>query len=59
MENESNYGKFDTSIIYDYKEYPDKRSGVCDNCGRTHFKSSAKDYTFLRKCTNCGMTKSI
>ncbi|UII57177.1 hypothetical protein LS684_06975 [Cytobacillus spongiae] len=51
--------KLDTSIIYDYQDYPDKESGRCDNCGSTHFNSSVKNYQFLRKCSNCGLTKSI
>lgn len=50
---------YDTSIIYDYKEYPDKSAGVCDNCGNKHFKSKAENYTFLRECRHCGMKKRI
>jgi hypothetical protein len=49
----------DTSIVYDYKEYPDKVSGRCDNCGTTLFESSVKNFIFLRKCRKCGMMKSI
>jgi hypothetical protein len=49
----------DTSIVYDYKEFPDEISGRCDNCGNTLFESSVKNFTFLRKCRNCEMTKSI
>ncbi|WP_050615205.1 hypothetical protein [Bacillus testis] len=54
-----NYNGYDTTIIYDYKEYPDKVSGRCDNCGEATFKSSVKDYVYLRECRNCGMKKSI
>lgn len=50
---------YDTTIIYDYKEYPDIKSGRCDNCGHAHFKSSVKDLIFIRECRNCGMKKSI
>lgn len=49
----------DTSIIYDYKEYPDVEAGKCDNCGQAKFKSSVKDFIFIRECRNCGMKKSI
>ncbi|MFD2208549.1 hypothetical protein ACFSMW_02395 [Virgibacillus halophilus] len=59
QKDESRYGTFDTSIIYDYNEYPDIRSGACDNCGNTHFKSSVKDFVFIRECLKCGMKKSI
>lgn len=51
--------EYDTSIIYDYAEYPDLVSGRCDNCGHAHFKSSVKDYVYLRVCRKCGMKKSI
>jgi len=50
---------YDTTIVYDYTEFPDERGGVCDNCGHKHFTSSVKDYKFLRECRNCGMKKSI
>lgn len=50
---------YDTSIIYDFKEYPDKVSGRCDNCGSTSFKSSVLHGVFLRECKDCGMKKSI
>ena len=50
---------FDTSIIYDYKEYPDEFSGRCDNCGNTLFNSSVKNFIFIRECRKCGMKKSI
>lgn len=49
----------DTSIVYDYKQFPDETEGRCDNCGKAHFKSIVKDYKFIRECRNCGMTKSI
>jgi hypothetical protein len=51
--------KMDLSIIYDYKEFPDKQSGRCDNCNQSSFKSSVKNFIFLRECRNCGMKKSI
>jgi len=51
--------EYNTSIVYDYKEYPDKISGRCDNCGHSHFKSTVKDFIFVRECRNCGMKKSI
>lgn len=50
---------YDTTIIYDYKEYPDIKSGRCDNCGHAHFKSSVKNFILIRECRNCGMKKSI
>jgi hypothetical protein len=55
----SRYGTYDTTIIYDYSEYPDIRSGTCDNCGSTQFKSRVKDFVFIRECKDCGMKKSI
>ncbi|MDK7626035.1 hypothetical protein QP576_20240 [Bacillus licheniformis] len=51
--------EFDTSTVYDYKEYPDVHYGRCDNCDYTLFKSSVKDGIFLRECRRCGMLKSI
>ena len=51
--------EFDTTIIYDYNELPDKVSGRCDNCGHSHFKSSVNDFVFIRECLNCGLKKSI
>lgn len=36
-----------------------KISGRCDNCGNTAFKSSVKDFIFLRECRQCGMKKII
>ncbi|MGO4897494.1 hypothetical protein ACG2QI_00535 [Bacillus sp. GM2] len=50
---------YDTTIVYDYKEYPDAHHGRCDNCDYTLFKSSVKDGIFLRECRRCGMKKSI
>ncbi|OAS84945.1 MULTISPECIES: hypothetical protein [Metabacillus] len=49
----------DTTVVYDFKQYPDEISGRCDNCGNTLFKSSVKDFIFLRECSECGMKKSI
>lgn len=51
--------KIDLDKIYDYEEYPDKKSGRCDNCDSTAFKNSVKKGVFLRECTKCGMKKSI
>lgn len=51
--------EFDFEKIYKYEDYPDKASGRCDHCGQAHFKSSVKDYVFLRECINCGLKKSI
>ncbi len=53
------YGIYDTTIIYDYKNYPDIVAGRCDNCGEANFKSTASDYKFFRECRNCGMVKKI
>jgi hypothetical protein len=50
---------YDINIIYDYKEYPDVKSGRCDNCGSATFQSSVKNFIFIRECRNCGMKKSI
>lgn len=50
---------FDLDIVYDYKEFPDKVSGRCDNCNHALFDSSVKNFVYLRKCRNCGMKKSI
>ncbi|MEO4023282.1 hypothetical protein VKA11_27335 [Bacillus paranthracis] len=36
-----------------------KISGRCDNCDNTAFKSSVKDFIFLRECRQCGMKKII
>lgn len=49
----------DQDKIYDYKEYPDKEAGRCDQCGNSLFHSSIKNGKLLRKCRQCGMTKSI
>jgi hypothetical protein len=56
---ESKTNGIDTTIVYDFKEYPDKVSGRCDNCGSTAFKSSVSHGVFLRECKKCGMKKSI
>ncbi|MGQ5207720.1 hypothetical protein [Bacillus subtilis] len=48
---------YDTSIVYEFNEYPDARSGRCDNCDYTLFKSSVKGGKFLRECRRCGMKK--
>ncbi|MDX8363172.1 hypothetical protein ACSVDA_18870 [Cytobacillus sp. Hm23] len=55
----TDHTEIDLNKVYDYKKYPDKVSGRCDNCNSSIFKSSAKDYVFIRECTNCGMKKSI
>ncbi|MGE6259248.1 hypothetical protein ACQKCU_15300 [Heyndrickxia sporothermodurans] len=57
--NENETYKYDTSIVYEYEEFPDKEAGVCDNCGNKHFKSSVKNYNFTRECRNCGLKKNI
>ena len=51
--------EIDLTKVYNYKDFPDKVSGRCDNCGNTIFKSSVKDFVFLRECRQCGMKKSI
>ncbi|WP_197280080.1 hypothetical protein [Bacillus sp. FJAT-27251] len=56
---ESEKTEYDLDQIYDYNEMPDKVSGRCDNCGNALFKSSVKDYVFLRECRQCGMKKRI
>mgnify|MGYP003410036656 CR=1 FL=1 len=55
----SEYNGYDTSIVYDYKTQPDIKFGRCDNCGNAQFKSSVKDYIYIRECRKCGMKKSI
>lgn len=57
--NEPIKQEYDLNKIYDYKDFPDKMSGRCDNYDNTLFKSSVKDFVFLRECRNCGMKKSI
>ncbi|MFP7737276.1 hypothetical protein ACLHDF_29030 [Priestia aryabhattai] len=42
-----------------YAEYPDKVSGLCDNCNLAYFKTPIKNGVFLRECRECGMKKSI
>ncbi|KAB2439800.1 hypothetical protein F8163_27640 [Bacillus luti] len=59
MEDKQPEQHYDLSKIYTYKEFPDKISGRCDNCGNTAFKSSVKDFIFLRECRHCGMKKII
>ncbi len=56
---ENKHGTYDTSILYDLKEYPDIESGRCDNCGSGEFKSKIEKMVFIRMCTKCGMRKSI
>ncbi|MEC1021921.1 hypothetical protein [Bacillus paralicheniformis] len=41
---------YDTSIVYDYKEYQDVHYGRCD---------SVKDGIFLCECRHCGLKKNI
>lgn len=57
--SEEKHNGFDTTIVYDYKDYPDINSGRCDNCGNAQFKSSVKDFIYIRECRKCGMKKSI
>ncbi|MFS0603225.1 hypothetical protein [Peribacillus frigoritolerans] len=56
---EEKYNGYDPSIVYDYKDHPDIKSGRCDNCDKAQFKSSVKDFVYIRECRNCGMKKSI
>lgn len=51
--------QYDLDKVYDYKDLPDKISGRCNNCNHALFKSSVKNFVFLRECANCGMKKSI
>lgn len=51
--------EYDLSITYNIKEYPDIKSGRCDNCDNAQFKSSIKNAIFLRECRKCGMKKII
>ncbi|MCP3763886.1 hypothetical protein NLX67_16055 [Domibacillus sp. A3M-37] len=51
--------KIDLSVVYNILEYPDIKSGRCDNCDTAKFKSSIKDRIFLRECRNCGMKKIV
>ncbi|PEM55414.1 MULTISPECIES: hypothetical protein [Bacillus cereus group] len=59
MESKEREPKYDLSKTYTYKEFPDKISGRCDNCGNSVFKSSVKDFIYLRECRKCGMKKII
>ncbi|HHB2941845.1 hypothetical protein CN394_14520 [Bacillus anthracis] len=59
MEKKEPEQKYDLSKIYTYTEHPDKISGRCDNCGNTAFKSSVKNFIYIRECRKCGMKKSI
>ncbi|MFD0768856.1 hypothetical protein ACFQZ1_08010 [Bacillus sp. CGMCC 1.60114] len=59
MENKELKQEYDLNKIYDHKEFPDKISGRCDNCDNTLFKSSVKNFIFIRECRQCGMKKSI
>lgn len=54
-----NYDNIDLTKIYVYKEFPDIKAGRCDNCGRSHFKSTVQNSMFIRECRDCGMKKSI
>lgn len=57
--SDEKYNGYDTTIIYNYQDYPDVKSGRCDNCDNAQFKSSVKNYVFIRECRRCGMKKSI
>ncbi|MDZ4607583.1 hypothetical protein ORM91_11890 [Bacillus cereus] len=59
MENKEPEQKYDLSKTYTYTEHPDKISGRCDNCDNSLFKSSVKDFIYLRECRKCGMKKII
>uniref|UniRef100_UPI003EB9A3F0 hypothetical protein n=1 Tax=Bacillus maqinnsis TaxID=3229854 RepID=UPI003EB9A3F0 len=52
-------GDYDVSVVYNIRELPDVKSGRCDNCDTSKFKSSIKCGVFLRKCSKCGLTKRI
>ncbi|MCY7724097.1 hypothetical protein KLEB271_gp97 [Bacillus phage vB_BauS_KLEB27-1] len=52
-------GDYDVSVVYDIRELPDVKSGRCDNCDTSKFNSSIKGGVFLRKCSECGLTKRI
>jgi hypothetical protein len=56
---EQNENQYDLTKIYDFKEFPDKSSGRCDNCGNSSFKSSVGQGKYIRECRQCGMKKSI
>lgn len=43
---------YDTTIVYDYKEYPDVTTGAA-------ITATIRDGVFLRECRQCGMKKSI
>ena len=51
--------EIDLSITYNIQEYPDIKSGRCDNCDSAQFKSSIKNMIFLRECRKCGMKKIV
>jgi hypothetical protein len=53
------YANIDLNKVYDYKELPDKIAGRCDNCGNKQFKSTVKNFEFIRECRQCGMKKKI
>lgn len=55
MENKG----IDTTVTYEYKDFPDQNPGRCDNCGNSLFKSAVGNGKFLRECRNCGMKKNI
>ena len=59
MEEKQQEETIDLDKVYDYNEYPDKKSGRCDNCDAADFKNSVKSGVFLRECRRCGMKKSI
>ncbi|MDD9787160.1 hypothetical protein, partial [Bacillus subtilis] len=50
---------YDTSIVYEFNEYPDDRSGRCDNSDYTLYKSTEKVGKFIRERRRCGMKKNI
>ncbi|MCM3787467.1 hypothetical protein M3221_03435 [Domibacillus indicus] len=51
--------EIDLSITYNIREFPDIKSGRCNNCGNAHFKSSIKNMAFLHECRSYGMKKII
>jgi len=51
--------QIDFNKIYKYEDFPDARSGRCDNCDGVKFKSRVAKGEFIRECINCGLKKSI
>ncbi len=45
--------------IVTYKEQPDLKSGRCDKCDSSQFKSKVGGGKFYRTCRECGYTKLV